>query len=244
MSSTRSTLLAAAVATLIAGCDGAGDRQPAGDAAVETGAALGTLAAAGARTDGPAGRAAGPSEAASIDYGFTRGDPDAAVAVVEFSDFGCPFCARFARNTFPIVEREYIEAGTIRWRYVPVAFGFPGGELMGAAAVCAAELGGDEVFWRVHDLFYTRQQALRGDDARPRLLEWVAELGVDRRELSACIDAPETSELLRKHTEEAAVKWRARGTPTFVVNGVPMSGAAPIQFFRRVFDTALDPSGL
>ena len=244
MSSTRSTLLAAAVATLIAGCDGAGDRQLAGEATAETGEAVGTLAAAASPTDSPAGPTAAPSEAASIDYGFTRGDPEAPVAVVEFSDFGCPFCARFARSTFPTVEQEYIDAGTVRWRYVPVAFGFPGGELMGAAAICAAELGGDDTFWRVHDLFYTRQQALRGDDARPRLLEWVAELGVNRRKLNACIDAPETSELLQKHTEEAAMVWRARGTPTFVVNGVPMSGAAPIQFFRRVFDTALDPSGL
>ena len=182
-------------------------------------------------------------QAAAVDAGFTRGDPDAEIMVVEFSDFGCPYCARFARATFPTIEAEYIETGTMHWRYVPVVFGFPGGGLMGAAALCAADLGGEDLFWRVHDLFYARQQVLRSETARPRLLEWVAELGVDRDALDRCIDDPATTERLRRNSEVAR-SWFARGTPTFVVNGVPMSGAMPIQFFRRVFDTVLDPSGL
>lgn len=184
-----------------------------------------------------------PSRAAEIDFGYTMGRDDAPIAVVEFSDFGCPYCARFARATFPDVRSEYVEPGTIRWRYVPIVFGFPGGELMGAAAVCAANQGGEPMFWRVHDVLYERQTALRSPDARPRLLDWIAELGVDRGALDACIDAPETAATLEAHTR-AAIEWYVRGTPTFLVNGVPMSGAAPMEFFRRVFDTMLDPSGL
>jgi protein-disulfide isomerase len=175
--------------------------------------------------------------------GYTLGPDQAPIAVVEFSDFGCPYCARFARTTFPTLHDEYIDSGTIRWRFVPVVFGFPGGELMGEAAVCAAKLGGDEMFWRAHDLLYTRQQALRGDNVRPVLLDWIAGLGVDRGALDACIDAPETAALLRRHTN-AAREWYVRGTPTFLVNGVPMAGAAPTDFFRKVFETVLDPSGL
>ncbi len=187
--------------------------------------------------------AAAAAHAATIDMGYTMGQEDAPIAVVEFSDFGCPYCARFARATFPTVRSEYIEAGTIRWRYVPVVFGFPGGELMASAAVCAANQGEEGIFWRIHDLLYTRQSVLRSPDARPQLLDWIAELGVDRAALDACIDAPETAATLEAHTR-AAVEWYVRGTPSFIVNGVPMSGAAPIDFFRRVFDTVLDPSGL
>jgi protein-disulfide isomerase len=184
-----------------------------------------------------------PSQAGAIDLGYTRGPEQAPIAVVEFSDFGCPYCARFARTTFPALNDEYIDEGTIRWRFVPVVFGFPGGELMGSAAVCAAQLEGEDMFWRVHDLLYTRQQALRGDGARPVLLDWIAGLGVDRAALDTCIDAPSTAALLRRHTN-AAREWYVRGTPTFLVNGVPMAGAAPTAFFRKVFDTVLDPSGL
>jgi protein-disulfide isomerase len=196
-----------------------------------------------ARSTTDAASDAAVQEAARIDMGFTLGDPDAPIRVVEFSDFGCPYCARFARATLPVLEQEYIDAGTIRWRFVPVVFGFPGGQLMGAAAVCAAEQGGPEAFWRVHDVLYTRQQALRADGARPQMLAWLAEAGLERDALDACIDAPSTTATLRAHTERAR-EWYVRGTPTFVVNGVPMAGAAPTAFFRQVFETVLDPSGL
>ena len=241
MPSTRIPALVLSAAALVA-CDpataGSSDDRPA-----EPRASAPAGSASGTRPETTVQGAPFPSRAASIDLGFTRGAGDAPIAVVEFSDFGCPYCGRFARSTFPAIVREYIDRGTVRWRYVPVIFGFAGGDLMGSAAVCAADLGGESTFWDVHDLFYARQQALRGPDARPRLLDWVAELGVDRADLDDCIDAPETAERLRRH-REAAIGWHVRGTPTFVVNGVPMAGAAPLEFFRKVFDTVLDPSGL
>lgn len=208
--------------------------------------ALSACDAADAQPDARARTAALQSpelEAATVEVGYTLGDPDAPIAVVEFSDFGCPYCARFATTTLPTIQEELIEAGIVRWRYVPVTFGFAGGELMGMAAECSAQLGGPEMFWRVHDLFYERQVALRGGDARVRMLEWLPELGLDRDRLAACMRAPETRALLDRNNEASAM-WLVRGTPTFVVNGVPMSGAMPIEFFRQVFGTALDPSGL
>lgn len=191
-----------------------------------------------------AGRATADSlDAASIDVGHTLGDPRAPIAVVEFSDFGCPYCGRFARGTLPEIRADLIDRGVVRWRYVPVTFGFPGGQVMGAAAECAAVQGGGDTFWRVHDLFYERQVALRGEDARARILDWLAQLGLDRVALDRCVDAPTTHALLDRHNRIAG-DWYIRGTPTFLVNGVPMSGALPIEFFRKVFGTVLDPSGL
>jgi protein-disulfide isomerase len=224
-------------------------RETAGrtDARVEQGPADGSVAPGaenGQVAPGAADGSVAPGgHAADIEVGHTLGPDHAPIAVVEFSDFGCPYCARFARSTFPELRREYVETGRARWRYVPVVFGFAGGELMAAAAECAAAQGGDEAFWQVHDLFYQRQTALRGQDARPRLLDWLADLDLDRGELDDCMDDPGTSATLDRHNE-AARQWYVRGTPTFVVNGVPMSGAAPTDFFRRVFDTVLDPSGL
>jgi len=174
---------------------------------------------------------------------YRLGHPTAPVGVVEFSDFGCPYCARFARNTLPTLRTEYVERGQVRWRYVPVVMGFPGGDIMGAAAVCAAELGGRAVFWRVHDLFYERQAGVRGPEARPRVLDWLVELGLDRAALERCMDAPRTLGRLEANNKEAA-RWNVGGTPSFVINGVPMSGAYPTEFFRQILDTVLDPSGL
>lgn len=220
------TLAAVAVAATVCAALGACDSAAEG--------------AAGAAADGPA---ADSLEAASIRVGHTMGDAGAPIAVVEFSDFGCPYCARFARGTLPRIRHELIDEGVVRWRYVPVTFGFAGGQVMGAAAACAAEQGGTDAFWRVHDLFYARQVALRGEDARARILDWLAELGLDPTTLDRCIDAPSTRALLDRHNEIAR-EWYVRGTPTFLVNGVPMSGALPFDYFRRVFGTVLDPSGL
>jgi protein-disulfide isomerase len=174
---------------------------------------------------------------------YRLGHPDAPVAVVEFSDFGCPYCARFARNTMPALRDEYVARGRVRWRYVPVVMGFPGGDLMGAAAVCTAQLHGRDAFWRVHDIFYERQASVRSAQARPLVLGWLAELGLDRTALDRCMDAPETLARLNANNQEA-VRWNIGGTPTFVINGVPMSGAYPTAFFRQILDTVLDPSNL
>jgi protein-disulfide isomerase len=189
------------------------------------------------------GAQAARPHAASIEVGFQLGAADAPVVVVEFSDFGCPYCGRFAIGTFPELHREYIDAGLVRWRYVPVSFGFAGGALMGAAAECAGSLAGDEGFWRAHDLLYRHQTALRGADALDRMLGWLAEAGFDRAQVDRCIRDPATAGALEANNL-VAEEWFVRGTPTFLVNGTPMSGAMPTDFFRKVLDTALDPSGL
>lgn len=230
------------------GCDTAVPEARAADGPAARGETAAQPASAPSAAEAAPPRAPAPFQEqtvdpATFDIGYTLGPQESPIAVVEFSDFGCPFCARFARTTLPILEDEYIDAGTARWRFVPVVFGFAGGQLMGSAAVCAAQQGGDELFWEVHELFYTRQQSLRGDGARPALMDWIAELGVDREALDTCIDAPETEAILQANTQ-AAVDWGVRGTPSFLVNGVPMSGAMPTDFFRRVFSTVMDPSGL
>lgn len=181
--------------------------------------------------------------AGRLDVGYQIGAADAPVVVVEFSDFGCPYCGRFAVGTFPELHAEYIQTGLVRWRYVPVSFGFAGGALMGAAAECAGRLGGDAAFWQAHDLFYRHQTALRGDDAYDRILGYLTEAGLDRGAIDACVRGPGTAESLEANNEVAA-EWLVRGTPTFLVNGAPMSGALPTEFFRKVLDTALDPSGM
>lgn len=187
--------------------------------------------------------ASSPDAAVQMDAGYRLGADDAPVAVVEFSDFGCPFCGRFALSTFTELQREYIEPGLVRWRYVPVSFGFAGGAVMGAAAVCAARIDGEDAFWRAHDVLYRHQGGLRGADVFERTLHYLGEAGLDRERLGDCIRDPETAAVLEANNR-LAEEWFVRGTPTFLVNGAPMSGALPTEFFRKVLDTALDPSGL
>jgi protein-disulfide isomerase len=219
--------MALAFALGVVACDELGSELP-GSAAVSTAQAR---------------QAVGPRTVQAISVGYRLGSPDAPIAVVEFSDFGCPYCGRFAITTFPDLRREYLETGLVRWRYVPVSFGFAGGALMGAASECAGRQAGEDGFWRAHEVLYRHQGALRGEDALDRLLVWLAEEGLDADRLRACIRDPATAAALQANNR-VAEEWFVRGTPTFLVNGAPMSGALPTDFFRKVLDTALDPSGL
>jgi protein-disulfide isomerase len=227
-------LLALVLAPVLLACGDNGDRSSYAEAATPQARPTPTRSAPPSAATPLAGQ---------IKAGYRRGSPDAPVAVVEFSDFGCPYCGRFAVGTFPALDREYIQQGLVRWRYVPVSFGFAGGALMGAAAECAGRLVGEDGFWRAHDILYRHQAALRGADAQDRLLDWLAAEGLDRRRIEACIRDPATAATLEANNR-VAEEWFVRGTPTFLVNGVPMSGAMPTEFFRKVLDTTLDPSGL
>src|SRR5687768_8294750 len=61
--------------------------------------------------------------------GYDRGDPKAPVVMVEFSDFGCPYCAKHARETFPALERDFIATGKLFYKHVPFVMGmFPNGD--------------------------------------------------------------------------------------------------------------------
>src|SRR5690606_28569884 len=68
------------------------------------------------------------------ELGYAAGPADAPLTVVEFSDFGCPYCARFALESYPQLEREFVEGGMVRWVYVPFVMGnFPNGDLAARA---------------------------------------------------------------------------------------------------------------
>jgi hypothetical protein len=82
------------------------------------------------------------SHAHAPSIGHDRGTDAAPVRVVEFSDFGCPYCGEFAREVHPALHREYVETGRVRWTYVPVVMGvFRNGGAAALAAECAAEQG-------------------------------------------------------------------------------------------------------
>jgi protein-disulfide isomerase len=216
---------------LVAACGG--ESQPLGG---------GSAQAATAQARQGAGDYAAP-RAGRIEAGYQLGAPDAPVVVVEFSDFGCPYCGQFALGTFPDLHREYIEAGLVRWRYIPVSFGFAGGALMGAAAECAGRLEGADGFWRAHEALYRHQTALRGPEALERMLGFLDAVGLNPADINACIREPATAATLEANNR-VAEEWFVRGTPSFLVNGAPMSGAMPTDFFRTILDTTLDPSGL
>lgn len=193
----------------------------------------------GARASGEA-----PQDTIFIDQvGYDLGDPDAPVIVIEFSDFGCPYCARFALETFPEIHREYIETGKVYWKYVPFVMGtFPNGSHAAMAAECAAEQGEDR-FWQMHDELYREQRAWKATNEPAALLRGLAgRLGLDADRFASCLREGRAAGRTRMANQLAAYAG-VRATPTFIINGFRVQGALPLDHFRMILDRMAGADG-
>lgn len=183
------------------------------------------------RTDGPA-----PT---LDDLGFTEGNSDAPVRIVEFSDFGCGYCRRFHEETFPTLHDEYIEAGLVEWKFVPMILGIfgPNSEAAAMAGECVGEQGN---FAPMREALFSTQSTWKGaDDPIPHFRELATRGGADVERWNQCMAEAWPDERVAFGTalsREAGV----RGTPTFFIVGYQaIPGAIPLELFREVLDTVI-----
>lgn len=187
---------------------------------------------------------AGPTAEALSDDDPAKGDPNAPLTIVEFSDFQCPFCKRFYEQTLQLIERDYIDTGKARlvYRDMPLEQIHPQAPATHVAAECAGDQG---MFWEYHDLLFDRQgewsrlQPAGLDDA---LAGYAAELGLDAS-FGECVRSPEAAREMR-HDLEQALGMGLTGTPTFLIGGnghdfVAISGAQPYSTFSSILDGML-----
>jgi protein-disulfide isomerase len=166
----------------------------------------------------------------------SKGSPKAPVTVYEMSDFQCPYCRRFAEETFPELDRRYIQTGKVRWVFINFPLtsvhrhAAPAAEL----ALCAAKQG---AFWRVHDLLFQYQQTWAPlKEAGPFFMSLGDSAGLSKDALLVCLDTPETRKDLQAEAE-GAERAGATRTPTFYVEGGLLTGALPIEVFQQVLDS-------
>jgi protein-disulfide isomerase len=165
-----------------------------------------------------------------------RGSADAPVVMVEYGDFQCPFCGKFAREVEPKLVEKYVEDGTLRmeWRDFP----YLGQESLDAAlAARAAQDQGK--FWEYHDLLYENQSGGFSDE---KLIELAPEAGLDVEEFESSFKSGEYEALVK----EAFLGGQRRGvsgTPTFVINGKVLAGAQPVEVFEDAIERAKREAG-
>jgi protein-disulfide isomerase len=166
----------------------------------------------------------------------SKGRSDAPIVVYEMADFQCPACRAFALQTFPAIEREYVETGKVRWVFVhfPLTSIHPNAVPAAQLASCAAR---QNRFWPLHDLLFAHQQAWSElADPTGYLLTLADSVRLDRSAVLHCANG----EAVRREVEsDAARAWRsgARQTPSFYIEGGILAGAAPIAVFRQVLDS-------
>ena len=169
--------------------------------------------------------------------GYDRGDPNAPILMVEFSDFGCPYCAQHALETFPTLDEEYVSTGKVFYKYVPFVMGmFPNGDRAARAAECAGE---QDHFWPMHDSVYAHQADWkRGGNADGVLRGLAAQVVADGERWASCYAAGRQGDRTAA-ANAGARRLGVRATPTFFVNGQMVEGALPLPVMRRGLNTML-----
>jgi protein-disulfide isomerase len=158
-----------------------------------------------------------------------KGNPKAAVTLVIFSDFQCPFCSR-VEPTLKQVEQAYGPKVRLVWKHKPLPF-HPNAMPAAVASEAAREQG---KFWQMHDKMFAAQQELS-----PAAYErWARELGLDMTRFKAALN----NEKLRARIQEddqLATRLGIDGTPTMAVNGELVVGAVPFETLKAVIDRKL-----
>lgn len=172
--------------------------------------------------------------------GIAKGDDDAPVTIVEFSDYQCPFCKRFAEETLPGITEKYIDTGRVRLVFRDLPLGnHPRAIPAANAARCAMDQEGMDAYWQYHDLLFANQRALEDDDLR----SYASEIeGLDLDEFATCLEENRFGEEIQADLM-AAGQVGISGTPAFVINGKLVSGAQPLPVFEQVINEALEELG-
>ena len=153
------------------------------------------------------------------------GDRSARVAMIEFSDFECPFCKRYVDETFSRIKDEFIATGRIQYaaRHLPLEQTHPNALRAAQAAACAADQG---KFWEMRDYLFARQAEL----AQDVWLRDAAVLGLDEKVFHDCLSGASADRI--RADQAAATGLGATATPTFLVGVVEPDGT--IRILRRI----------
>lgn len=179
---------------------------------------------------------------ASADDDPFKGDENAEVVMIEFSDYECPFCKRHADQTLPQLEQNYIDNGKVKYVFRDFTPTFsnpsyhPNAIDAAMAAECVRKQGGDEAYWDMHDAMFANQGQINSEN----LKSWASDLGYD---IGDCLDSGEFESEVRNDFQQGQ-QYGVRGTPGFLIGSGGeyrvISGACPYSAFQQALDAELE----
>jgi predicted DsbA family dithiol-disulfide isomerase len=171
-----------------------------------------------------------PKVAVGYDPSRVRGNPDAPVTIVEFSDYECPFC-RGSEEVIRTVLSKYGDKVKLAYRDFPLRQIHPHSLAAAEASRCASEQG---KFWQYHDLLFSVPNKL---DAAG-LLEHARAVGLNETQFLSCLNTEKFKSAVDADVR-AGSNARVSGTPAFFINGIFVSGAQPPSVFQKTIDSEL-----
>lgn len=178
----------------------------------------------------------------TLDGESMKGDKNAKVVLVEFTDYQCPFCARHVHGTLPQIEAEYVKTGKVRYvtREFPLESIHPLAFKAAEAALCAGDQG---KYWEMHARLFANQRALAPSD----LTAHAQAVGLDQAKFTQCLDGGTKGAKVRRDLADGT-KAGVNGTPAFFIGVADgdsvkvtrtIKGAHPFASFKEALDGLL-----
>lgn len=167
------------------------------------------------------------------DSDHVLGPKDAKVTVIEYSDFECPFCQRFYPTVKEILK-SYPKDVRFVYRHFPLTSIHPNAQKAAEATECAAKLGGNDAFWKLHDKIFERTPNIAPDV----LLTLAKENGLKEADFKKCLDSGEMAAKVNQQMQDGSSAG-VQGTPATFVNGKLSSGAIPLESLKAAIDAEL-----
>ncbi len=175
--------------------------------------------------------AAGPLKPVS-DQDYLKGPKNAKITLVEYSDFQCPFCQRH----LPSIEqalKDFPSDVNLVYRFYPLSF-HPEAQKSAESAACAAKLGGNDAFWKMHDELFGNQATL----SRDLYTQLAKKIGLNTGDFDKCVDSGEMAGRVASDLSEGTSAG-VEGTPATFVGKTLVSGAIPYAELKKAIQTAL-----
>ncbi len=166
------------------------------------------------------------------------GNPNAPIALIEYSDIDCPFCKDFQTTMHRIMD-EYGKNGQVSWTYrnFPLDQLHPDARLKAESAECVASLAGNETYWKYLDALFTRSETAAD------LPAIAAEFAVNQAAFNTCVSEKRFAARV-KAEGDAALAAGGQGTPYSIIltkdgQTFPVNGAQPYEVVKQVIDTII-----
>ncbi|MEK7462481.1 MAG: thioredoxin domain-containing protein [Patescibacteria group bacterium] len=173
---------------------------------------------------------------------YIKGNPNAPILMIEYSDYDCPFCKQY-HETLTQIMNEYGITGRVAWVYrqFPLEQLHPNSPKISEAALCVGSLGGSAAFWKFTDAIFASRE-LEEPTNMITLPDFATEAGVDKAAYQACVSSGQMKDAVKASTEEV-LGLGAKGTPyTVLVVGseqAVVNGAQPYDVVKSIIDNLI-----
>lgn len=170
---------------------------------------------------------------------YIRGNPNAPILMIEYSDYDCPFCKQY-HETMNRIMGEYGVTGKVAWVYrqFPLAQLHPSSPKVSESALCIGDIGGNDAFWKFTDLIFTERN-LTDYTNLTKLPSYAEQAGVSKDEYMSCMSERRMEEKVIASIEDG-FNSGARGTPyTVLIVGdqeAIINGAQPYVVVKNILD--------